>query len=165
MRRIRIRFSFLCFNALLFCLCDGKMIASFYAVCLLHELGHIAALRLTGGELRSVELSCFGIRMTAAPAANVKRGAAVLLSGPAANLLLYAVLMLTGKCPETASLSLAAGVFNLLPLSSLDGGALLDMLAEGSVQERQIQLCMKAVRIAAAGVLIALIAAEFAVIL
>ena len=165
MRRIRIRFSFLCFNALLFCLCDGKMIASFYAVCLLHELGHIAALRLTGGELRSVELSCFGIRMTAAPAANVKRGAAVLLSGPAANLLLYAVLMLTGKCPETASLSLAAGLFNLLPLSSLDGGALLDMLAEGSVRERQIQLCMKAVRIAAAGVLIALIAAEFAEII
>ena len=165
MRRIRIRFSFLCFNALLFCLCDGKMIASFYAVCLLHELGHIAALRFTGGELRSVELSCFGIRMTAAPAADVKRGAAVLLSGPAANLLLYAVLMLTGKCPETASLSLAAGLFNLLPLSSLDGGALLDMLAEGSVRERQIQLCMKAVRIAAAGVLIALIAAEFAVII
>lgn len=165
MRRIRIRFSFLCFNALLFCLCDGKMIASFYAVCLLHELGHIAALRLTGGELRSVELSCFGIRMTAAPAADVKRGAAVLLSGPAANLLLYAVLTLTGKCPETASLSLAAGLFNLLPLSSLDGGALLDMLAEGSVRERQIQLCMKAVRIAAAGVLIALIAAEFAVII
>ena len=165
MRRIRIRFSFLCFNALLFCLCDGKMIASFYAVCLLHELGHIAALRLTGGELRSVELSCFGIRMTAAPAANVKRGAAVLLSGPAANLLLYAVLMLTEKCPETASLSLAAGVFNLLPLSSLDGGALLDMLAEGSVRERQIQLCMKAVRIAAAGVLIALIAVEFAEII
>ena len=162
MSRIRIRFSFLCFNAVLFCLCDGRMIASFYIVCLLHELGHIAALRLTGGELRAVELSCFGIRMTAAPAADVKRGAAVLLSGPAANLMLYALLTVTGKYPETASLSLAAGLFNLLPLSSLDGGALLDMHAEGSVRERQIQLCITAVRIAASGVLLALIAAELA---
>jgi Zn-dependent protease len=162
MSRIRIRFSFLCFNAVLFCLCDGRMIVSFYTVCLLHELGHIAALRLTGGELRAVELSCFGIRMTAAPAADVKRGAAVLLSGPAANLLLYALLTVTGKCPETASLSLAAGLFNLLPLSSLDGGALLDMLAEGSVCERQIQLALKALRIAAAAALLLLIGAEMA---
>ena len=162
MSRVRVGFSFLCFNALLFCLCDGSMILSFYAVCLLHELGHIAALRLTGGELRSVELTCFGVRMTAAPAADLKRGAAVLLSGPAANLMLYAVLTAAGVCRETAELSLAAGLFNLLPFSSLDGGALLDMLAEGSVCERQIQLALKALRIAAAAALLLLIGAEMA---
>ena len=158
MSRVRVGFSFLCFNALLFCLCDGSMILSFYAVCLLHELGHIAALRLTGGELRSVELTCFGVRMTA----DVKRGAAVLLSGPAANLLLYVLLTAADVCRETAELSLAAGLFNLLPFSSLDGGAVLDMLAEGSVCERQIQLALKALRIAAAAALLLLIGAEMA---
>ncbi|MDO4864121.1 MAG: hypothetical protein Q4A05_08130 [Ruminococcus sp.] len=159
---IRVGFSFLLFNALLFMFCDGEMIASFYAVCLLHELGHIAALRLTGGELRRVELSFFGIRIVAAPAADVGRGALVLLSGPAANLLLWAVLGGLGVGGRTAQLSLAAGVFNLLPLSSLDGGALFDMLAAGRVHERQIRVCLAAVRgVLAAGIL-GCIAAEMA---
>ena len=92
MSRVRVGFSFLLFNGLLFLFCGGKMIFSFYSVCLLHELGHLAALRLTGGELRRAELSFFGIKMVAAPAADIGRGAVVLLSGPTANLLLYAVL-------------------------------------------------------------------------
>ncbi|MBR6070779.1 MAG: hypothetical protein IKP78_09340 [Ruminococcus sp.] len=159
---IRVGFTFLLFNALLFMFCDTEMIASFYAVCLLHELGHIAALRLTGGELRRVELSFFGIRMVAAPAADIGRGAFVLLSGPAANLLLYAVLTALGVCGRTARLSLAAGLFNLLPFSSLDGGALLDMLAAGRVREREIRVCLTAVRVLCAAELLALIAAEMA---
>lgn len=139
MNKVRIRFSFLLFNALLFSFRDGVMILSFYAVCLLHELGHIAALRLTGGELRSVEFSCFGIKMTAAPAANIGRGIIVLLSGPAVNLLLYAALRLADMGGETALLSLCAGLFNLLPYSFLDGGAVLDLLAEGAACERQLR--------------------------
>ena len=159
---IRVGFSFLLFNAMLFLFCDTEMIASFYSVCLLHELGHIAALRLTGGELRRVELSFFGVRMVAAPAADIRRGALVLLSGPAANLALYAVLTVFGVCGMTARLSLAAGMFNLLPLSSLDGGALLDMLAAGCVRERELRTCLTAVRVLCAAGLLAYIAAEMA---
>lgn len=158
MTRLRVGFSFLFFNALLFLFCGGEMILSFYAVCLLHELGHIAALRLTGGELRRVELSFFGIRMVASPAADVGRGAVVLLSGPAANLLLYLLLTALHCCTGTARLSLAAGVFNLLPFCGLDGGALLDMLAEGRTCERQFRTCITVAR-AAAGVGIAAYAA------
>ena len=158
MRKLRIHFSFLLFNALLFMLKDAGMILGFYAVCLLHELGHIAALRLTGGELRLIEFSIFGVKMTAAPAADIKKGAAVLLSGPAVNLLMYAALVLTGNGGRLAALSLAAGTFNLLPFSSLDGGALLDMLAEGSPHERLIQSVLKAVRaLLLAGIIIAVV--------
>ena len=158
MRKLRIHFSFLLFNALLFMLKDAGMILGFYTVCLLHELGHIAALRLTGGELRLIEFSIFGIKMAAAPAADIKKGAAVLLSGPAVNLLMYAALVLTGNGGRLAALSLAAGTFNLLPFSSLDGGALLDMLAEGSPHERLIQSVLKAVRaLLLAGIIIAVV--------
>lgn len=146
MNKVRIRFSFLLFNALLFSFRDGRMILSFYAVCLLHELGHIAALKLTGGELRSVAFSCFGIKMTAAPAASIGRGVIVLLSGPAVNLLLYGVLRLAHICDETALLSLCAGLFNLLPYSFLDGGAILDLLAEGAACERQLRIFIAALR-------------------
>ncbi|MCR5016512.1 MAG: site-2 protease family protein [Ruminococcus sp.] len=162
MSRVRVGFSFLLFNGLLFLFFGGKMIFSFYSVCLLHELGHLATLRLTGGELRRAELSFFGIRMVAAPAADIGRGAVVLLSGPAANLLLYAVLTALGCGGITARLSLAAGVFNLLPFSGLDGGALLDMLAEGRPCERQLRTCLTVVRAALAVGLAALAVADIA---
>lgn len=162
MSRVRVNFSFLLFNALLFLFCDAGMILSFYAVCALHELGHIAALKLTGGELRCVELSCFGIRMTAAPAADTKRGAAVLLSGPMANLALYVLLEGLGHGGRMASLSLAAGVFNLLPFSCLDGGALLEMLAEGRACERMIRVCLAVIRVLFAAGLLAYASAEIA---
>lgn len=160
MNRINVKFSFLLFNALLFLLCDGEMILGFYAVCLLHELGHIAALRATGGELRRVELSCFGIKMTAAPARDVKRGAAVLLSGPAANLLLFALLHALGCGGRIAALSLAAGVFNLLPFSFLDGGALIGLLAEGSPCERKINITLCIFKGALAGAVMLNLIAE-----
>ena len=162
MNRVRTDFSFLLFNALLFLFCSGEMILSFYAVCLLHELGHIAALHLTGGELRRIELSFFGIKMVAAPAADAGRGAIVLLSGPAANLLLYAVLTALGVGAGAARLSLAAGVFNLLPFSGLDGGALLDMLAEGRTCERQLRTCFAVARAALVVGFVILAAAEMA---
>ena len=146
MTKINVKFSFLLFNAFLFMFRDGRLIMSFYAVSLLHELGHIAALKLTGGELRSVELSFCGIKMSAAPAADLKNGAIVLLSGPAANIALYFVLRLCGYNGQTALLSLAAGIFNLLPYSFLDGGALIEMLAEGTAHELFIRRILTLVR-------------------
>lgn len=155
MRRIKVRFSFLLFNALFFMFRSTEMIASFYAVCLLHELGHLAAMYLTGAELRSAELSFFGIKITAASPANRRKGAAVLLSGPAVNIVLYALLMLTGHSGRLALLSLSAGLFNLLPYSSLDGGALLDMFAEGSIRERELRVCIFVLRAAVTAILAA----------
>ena len=71
---------------------------------------------------------------------------------------MYAALVLTGNGGRLAALNLAAGAFNLLPFSSLDGGALLDMLAEGSPHERLIQSVLKAVRaLLLAGIIIAVV--------
>lgn len=148
MKKIRISFSFLLFNAFLFMFRDMRLIAEFYGVCLLHELGHIAALRFTGGELRRVELSWYGIKMTAAPAANTKRGIIVLMSGPAVNILLYAVLHAAGSDGSFALINLAEGLFNLLPYSFLDGGAALEMLAQGAVNERLISRLLLLLRAA-----------------
>ncbi len=139
MTKIKIRYSFLVFNALLFLLRDGDLTAAFYISCIAHELGHIMALKLTGGELRSVELGCFGIKMTASPCKNIKNGIAVLMCGPAVNLLIFAFLWLFGIRGYLCAFNLAEGIFNLLPFSFLDGGAALELLAEGSVHERLIR--------------------------
>lgn len=133
--KIRVDFSFLVFNALLFMFRDSRLIAGFYIACIVHELGHIAVIRLTGGTVRSMKLSCFGIGITASPSQDIRTGIMILLGGPLADLLLYALLKAWGVSGWTAMFCLAEGLFNLLPFSSLDGGAVLDLLISGAPHE------------------------------
>lgn len=122
-------FSFLLMNSLMFMAGDGGMAAGFYMVCIAHELGHIAVLRAFGGKLRRVEFTGFGIKITAAPMPGIFRELAVLLSGPLVNLAIWLALKMSGTHGELSRLSLLAGLYNLLPLPFLDGGAVLDLLA------------------------------------
>lgn len=148
--KIKVGFSFLLFNALLFMFRDSRLIFGFYAACAVHELGHIAAIRLTGGEVRGIELSCFGIRITASPSAKVSSGIFILFSGPAVNLILYAVLTFAGLNGYTSGFCLAEGIFNLLPFGFLDGGAVLDMLVEGHEYECTLKRVIIILRVVAA---------------
>ena len=128
---------------------DNFSAVSFWLVCALHEAGHIIAVKLTGGEIRKIEFSFFGIVMTAAPPVSVKKGTAVLLSGPAVNFLIWAILLLNGKNGLFCQLNLAACVFNMLPLSFLDGGGITALLTEGNPFEREIRPLMILIQLSA----------------
>lgn len=147
MPKINIKFSFLLFNALMFMFRESRLILGFYIACLIHEAGHIIAVRLTGGDVQQIDFSWTGIKMTASPPASLKAGLLVQLSGPAANLLTFLVLILAGNTGYLAIFSLAEGLFNLLPYSFLDGGAALDMLAEGAVNEPLLRKLYTALRL------------------
>lgn len=164
MNKIHIGFSFWLFNAFLFMFCDGHIILSFYSICLIHEFAHIAALHLAGGELYRVELSFWGIRMIAAPAKRIGKGIFVLLSGPAANLILYVILKAVRSDSRLADMSLAAGIFNLLPFSFLDGGAVLDMFFSGRECERKIRFGLAVLRAAVMIILALFIVSEIDII-
>lgn len=148
MPKIKIKFSFLLFNALVFMFRESRLILGFYAACLIHEAAHVIAVKLTGGEVSCIEMSWTGIKMTAAPPRTLKSGIFVLLSGPAANLLTFLLLILRENTGYLAIFSLAEGLFNLLPYSFLDGGAALDLLAEGAKNEPQLRAIYSALRIA-----------------
>lgn len=154
MTKIRVKFSFLLFNALLFMFRDPELISAFYIACVSHEIGHIIALKLTGGELKSIELSSSGIKMSASPCSSIRNGIFVLLSGPAVNLLLYAVLTLCGVKGLLPLFNLAEGLFNLLPYSMLDGGSVLNLIAEGSVYENSLQTVYRAIRIIVSAIIL-----------
>lgn len=147
MMKIKVKFSFLVFNALLFMFRDAELISAFYIACILHEIGHITALRLTGGELKSIELSSSGIKMYTSPCSSVRDGIFVLLSGPAVNLILYGILTVCGIKGFLPLFNLAEGLFNLLPYSMLDGGAVLNLIAEGSVYENRLQSIYMVIKI------------------
>lgn len=132
--RICISFSFLVFLALLFLMKSGGTIFAFFTVCLIHELGHAAALCIAGGSLSQLTFCGMGIKMI--PCRNkllsFRNELFVLLAGPAVNISVFLILNTADRGNYFALLNLCAAVFNLLPYKMLDGGAVLQLLSDCS---------------------------------
>lgn len=95
---------------------------------ILHELGHIAALICCGGEIKLLKLSSFGMVMV--PYDNnlsLVQEIVFVLAGPAVNLAItLATLPFDNESvAQISALSFLLGAFNLIPVSSLDGGKAL----------------------------------------
>ena len=120
-----------------FCLLTGwftavngwKLLAAVLGATVLHELGHWAALRLTGAEIRGLRIGVLGaVLETDSAGLSYGQELVVLLTGPGANLL--GALVLAGLGAETAAgAQLVLGGFNLLPVRPLDGGRALYLAA------------------------------------
>lgn len=106
-----------------------RLTALVLSAALIHELGHLAALRLAGGRVTALRLSVFGAEL-AADGAGLSYGKelAAVLAGPLANLLAGLILARLG-CPAAAGAHLVLCAFNLLPVRPLDGGRALYLLA------------------------------------
>ena len=102
----------------------------------LHELGHIAAARISNVRFRELRLSPFGASLL--PLSNLGSFSSeifICASGPAVNLLCALITLSTplrsfafGELFILSSLFL--GILNLLPISSFDGGRILFCIIE-----------------------------------
>lgn len=128
--RVEAEFSFLIFLAAVFMFREGETILLFTAVSVIHELGHALALYAVGGEIGTLSLWGMGIRMIPKGGGllSFTEEAFILSAGPLVNILFS----LASWGSLFGYISLAAAVYNLLPYSMLDGGGLLDLIAESS---------------------------------
>lgn len=91
-----------------------------------HELGHLAALRLAGARLLGMECYAGGARIMTEPM-EPGREILCLLAGPAAG----ALCVLAWRWfPELALAGFVQTVFNLIPVYPLDGGKIMRVMIE-----------------------------------
>lgn len=128
---------------------DIRLMVTFYATCAVHESGHIITLLSYGGRIKAVELSGTGIRIIIKKSGMipVKSSLFILLSGPAANMIVFFMIKLTGCGGVFSLLNLMAAAYNMLPYRSLDGGAVIDLLTEGSAFERTVDTAMIVIKL------------------
>lgn len=105
----------------------------------IHELGHILAIRILGGELTGIRVGSGGACIEASLDSTYK-AAVCTLAGPAANL---ALVLLFRWLPRTAICAMIQFLYNMLPIYPLDGGRLLQM----TVRDETIQHCVESVAV------------------
>lgn len=93
--------------------------------CILHELGHYAAIRALGGDIKQISFTVIGAEMRLARMLGYQRECAAALAGPAVNLLLAWLFCGQEGGEVFSGVNMALGVFNLLPVRRLDGGRAL----------------------------------------
>lgn len=122
---------------------------------MVHELGHICAVRLCGGEIRNVEIRLGSVCMHSAPM-RPWCSIACIAAGPVMS---FALVPLIRFAPRVAICGLVQGLYNLLPIMPLDGGRLLRELTGLLWKPKTASIICKAVEMVtlialAAGILI-----------
>ena len=117
-RNLSIDAGFLVFIATLILLFPIRLIIAWFVAIIIHELGHYTALRLLRIRVYSVRLRVFGAVMITEPISGW-REAFCAAAGPIAG---FCVLLIARWMPCTAVFAFVHSVYNLLPISSLDGG-------------------------------------------
>lgn len=110
----------------------------------MHEAGHFITMYLFRCRPSLVSIGLFGIRVeqNVNKPVSYMQSMLISLSGPAVNLVSFAVLLVTTGTTVPAMIHLIIAVLNLLPIESLDGGqALYFLLAGHSGEERAERIC------------------------
>lgn len=112
------------------------------AACMAHELGHLSAVRLLGGDVRQIRLTAVGAELVLDRALGYWQEGVSALAGPGINLLLALGCSGSGRWAAFAGLNLVLALFNLLPAAGLDGGrALYCTLALLAGQDWSARIC------------------------
>lgn len=127
--------AWLLWAALLLVLPMKWLLAALTAACI-HEVCHMAAVLLAGGNVRRMTVAPFGAVIEAEGISGL-REALCALAGPLGSFLLG---FLIHRFPLLSLCGLVQGAFNLLPVYPMDGGRALLRLLEAAVPERAERL-------------------------
>lgn len=141
--KIEISFLFICLISSFIIIESSNVLVWGLSSALLHELGHILVMILVGHKPSKITFNVFDIDIKDNSRNNrdYKEDIFILLGGPTANFLIVAVLwVLYVNCKNEDILiliteNLFLGIFNIMPIESLDGGQILYIYLSNKLQQ------------------------------
>lgn len=108
---------------------ESDLLPLLFLAAMVHELGHLVAIWIFGGKVQQISLSFFGGKIDySREKESYLIKMSILLAGSMFNLLTALLFSAFGNSQQTlffAGINILLAVFNLLPISLLDGGAAL----------------------------------------
>lgn len=140
--KISVKASFGFFLLMSIFLLLNKEAPGLIAAVVLHEISHLAALKMLKVKVRSIFLGFLGIRIEREESPSLSSELMINLAGPAANFV--TALLSYPHSQKFSAINCAMGLFELCPLPSLDGGqALYDFLQQKTSLQKAQNICSK----------------------
>ena len=137
---VKIDFWFVAVITLMLVIFPESLAAVCFLMCILHEAGHLTAMLLCGKRAQEIHLGYFGMKIvTDKRLLSPVRDAVVAFAGPLVNLVISAIFYAVCK-KDIATLSLSLGIFNLLPVTMLDGGHIISAFFPDNKLHRVLSL-------------------------
>ena len=159
-RRLSISPGAVLLASLLYCTASFSELAALVPPVVVHELGHVVALRLYGMRVRRVSADLRGLCIEYGGVCTPLGHAVSALAGPAAGLAYAFAASYFARRGANEVLTLSAGislllsVFNLLPILPLDGGRVFAIAASELLGGRRGDALTKAVSLTLATALL-----------
>lgn len=115
-------------------------LASFF-----HEIGHLIAIILLKQKVNRVEFSFFDVKICSSYNVSLSKELIIVLSGVTFNLILF--IFFYRIIPMFALANLFIGLFNALPVSTLDGGQAINILLSRYFSQRVTEIVINIVTI------------------
>jgi len=128
--KVVIGFDFILLTAVFYLIDNEGIFTAALIAALVHELGHIMAIKICGAKMDKIYLSVYGakIDMKLYPIISYKREIIIALAGPTAGAIFGVLLSLAGQY-TISGISLVLTAFNLIPALPLDGGRAIKFAA------------------------------------
>lgn len=122
---ISIDYYFVAILTLMLVVFKKNSISMCFISCLMHEAGHLIAIKLCGARTRRLSLGYFGMKIDYNSGIISNRSEIfIAFAGPVVNLI-FAVIFGLFNFDEAMRINLGLALFNILPVEMLDGGRIL----------------------------------------
>jgi len=126
----------------------GLALPSLFAV-FMHEIGHLFAMWVLDCNPKSVRLIPASVQISSSVTNRYRKDISIALIGPLVNLILFGSLYFNYLCFKNkitqiyALINLVVGLFNLLPVTGLDGGTILFSLIAKKCELNRAMLTLR----------------------
>ncbi|MDR0943784.1 MAG: site-2 protease family protein [Ruminococcus sp.] len=144
---IIFRFTFFAVAAIFLLFRDNEIALMGIAASLIHEFGHIFAMKIFGVRLRAVEFYLLGIKInkSGTKILPIAKEFLILIAGILLNIIISVISLVSEKhiFQTFGMVNAAIGLFNLFPIGVFDGGQIKELLIDRFSENAEHQTVIK----------------------